>query len=421
MKLAKYIMVLLVVMVMTQSYPVAAFKPIGHYKLTVDVADTLGFSKQAAQILALGTVNPDYDHWETAEAHGQTPNCPPANSKCRVGMPLLGASVAQRAFFDYLSKKARSLDALKLREPGQALYHLGYALHAIQDLAAHQGMTNAKHTYRSYKAEDDPDDIAKHGDRYILAAQWTHEFLYDVRAALGCDWERLRSYNGSFPGVEGLRLDELVLSRDDTKFTPGRYVIYRALAEAFEKLPVGLRSVTWGNRNNPRDTAAISAVSKAAREAFIEVLGGRGTLLDTGTYHLGDGEFEDTADLETVITNQLVGEKYVLSFESDAPTKVRVRLCKLYGVDYGGRIWIDKTLAGRFSPEHNQSSYQSDPVEISTGQHTITIVADSQPAMGEETQMDADDLVFEKVILQGLVKHSTLKALGPATISRQHP
>ena len=122
-----------------------------------------------------------------------------------------------------------------------------------------------------------------------------------------------------------------------------------------------------------------------------------------------------------MITNPLVGEKYQLTFESEAPASVRVKLCKLYGVDYGGRIWIDNKLAGRFSSQHNQGSYVSDPVEIGAGKHSISIVADIQRTNEGEKLLDADDFVFEKVTLQGLAKQIPMKALGPGTISRERP
>ena len=412
----------LLLALLAQGFPVAAFKAAGHYNLTVSAAEKLNFSDRAKRILGLAAVSPDYYDWDKAAAHGQTPNCQPDElsqfRQCAEGMPAQDLNTARQAFFNYLIEQAHFVNnAVKLEKPDEVLYRLGYTLHALQDLASHNGITNAEHAYRSYLKNDDPDDIKKYGARYELARQWTVDFLNDVRGALGCDWEKLRTYAGSFPNSD----ERALIQGIDSDLTWGKYKFYKKLAEAFDKLPLISRSVTWGNSFNPRDTMVLDSVGKTARDKFIEALGGRGVLLDAGTYHLGDGEFEDTADLETVITNKLVGEKYQLSFESEAPAKVRVKLCKLYGVDYGGRIWIDGKLAGRFSSEHNQGSYVSDPVEIKAGRHTLIISADIQPTNEDETVPDADDLVFEKVTLQTLFKQIPLKALGPGTISREHP
>lgn len=430
---------LMLVVFVTQNSPVKAFKALGHYRLTVDIAKQLGCSARAAHILAMGSVAPDASYWETAEAHGQTPNCPVRSgtiSLCALGMPLESCpplisqpllcvpgmpvkdvGTGQRAFFDYLIEKAKSVNDLKETDPGQALYVLGHALHAVQDLASHQGMTNAEHAYRSYRLSDDPDDISKHGDKYVLAGQWTHHFLYAVRDALGCAWEDLRTFSGSCPDA-----DKWDLSKEDTELTWKRYLDYKNVAEAFEKLPVGTRSVMWGNRSNPRDTTTIDAVSNAARETFIEGLGGHAILLDTNAYHIGDGEFEDTNDPDVVLKNKLAGEVYKKSFTSDAEATIRVKICRLYGVDnvdQAGHVEIDGKKVGDLSPSNNLGSFISDPVKIKAGSHTIAIVTGGEWVEEAERAWDADDLVFKGVSIQGSnLKGVSVTSSGAATISR---
>jgi hypothetical protein len=79
---------------------------------------------------------------------------------------------------------------------GEALYRLGFSLHAIQDLAAHKGMTNVEHSFRDRRSETNPDFDAV---SYATAQQWTDEFLNLVKEALGGDWVCLSRYDGPMP------------------------------------------------------------------------------------------------------------------------------------------------------------------------------------------------------------------------------
>jgi hypothetical protein len=172
----------------------------GHKELTEEAAKGAGFSKKAVDILMRGSVDPDRLDWNTPEAHSQTAND-------ENGMPTQSAEEAQAAFLNYLRMKAEQTRMmLSADKPGDALYRIAYALHAIQDLSAHEGMTNAEHA----AAEDNPDYDA---EKYQRAERWTVEFFDKVRAALGDDWDRLRQFDGESP-TEG-ELDLTAISRMD--------------------------------------------------------------------------------------------------------------------------------------------------------------------------------------------------------------
>ena len=56
---------------------------------------------------------------------------------------------------------------------GNSLYLIGYAVHTIQDFAAHAGMTNADHSFLSREGHN-PDATPEHIQR---ARVWTNEFF----------------------------------------------------------------------------------------------------------------------------------------------------------------------------------------------------------------------------------------------------
>jgi len=172
-----------------------ALKSPEHRQLTIDAAKALGFSPDAAAILAQAVQAPDWLDWSKAEAHAQTPND-------AQGHPLLTPEAAEAASVRYLQTEATKLRAdLNAGKVSQALYDLGYALHTIQDFAAHAGMTNAEHSFLSFNSNapngSDPDTRPISITRARAA---TGQFFSAARMALGaCDWITLRSFQ-SIPG-----------------------------------------------------------------------------------------------------------------------------------------------------------------------------------------------------------------------------
>jgi len=173
-------------------------KPSVHRKLAYDAARGQGFSDEAAKIIAIGAVAPDQSDWETAAAHGQTPN--DAN-----GYPTMTPDQAVAAFDQYVQEKIAQIDAsvpvgridgsVSFGNPAEALYRIGYTMHAFQDLAAHMGMTNYTHSYLAKEGHDpdvDPDRIAR-------AKTWSTDFLLRGASHWALSWEMLQRYKGPGP------------------------------------------------------------------------------------------------------------------------------------------------------------------------------------------------------------------------------
>jgi hypothetical protein len=139
-----------------------------HRGVTQEAAVGL-FSPQAAQLLAQAATEPDVYDWETAAAHAQTPN--DSNGK-----PALSPSQAVEQCVSYLADKAKQFRAqLGAGNVGNAIYILGYTLHTIQDFSAHQGITNAEHSYLSFVRNLNPDEDARRVSQRLL----TRSFIVD--------------------------------------------------------------------------------------------------------------------------------------------------------------------------------------------------------------------------------------------------
>jgi hypothetical protein len=156
-----------------------------HRRVTQKAAAGL-FSPQAAQVLAQAATEPDVYDWDTAAAHAQTPNDSNGN-------PALSPSQAVEQCVSYLADKAKQFRAqLGAGNVGNAIYILGYTLHTIQDFSAHQGITNAEHSYLSFVRNLNPDEDAR---RVSRAEEWTRTFLAEVQHDLShCAWERLSTF-----------------------------------------------------------------------------------------------------------------------------------------------------------------------------------------------------------------------------------
>lgn len=144
----------------------------------------IGFSPQATGVLGTAVMMPDFQDWNTPAAHAQT-----ANDKN--GIPTESTAQAEAESVSYLQHKASDfLAALSSGNTSQAVYVLGYAIHTIQDYAAHRGMTNFDHSYLSDHNNNPDEDPA----RIALAGQWTSDFLLAVKSHMSpCAWQRIRN------------------------------------------------------------------------------------------------------------------------------------------------------------------------------------------------------------------------------------
>lgn len=234
----------------------------GHSDVTKRIlARTFKYNYQAQLVAAEASQDPDFYAWPEDPAHAQTP----ADGNGRVADADVGhGKQAIKEFRRWLSDRVKNLRLYCERgEPLHALYTLGYALHAVQDLAAHNGRTAAEHSWNSYcknpecddsKAaapkEGDPDELEENIE---LAHALTERFLRDVRDIIGesC-WTKMKSYDG--PGLSwaekrsafGLRWT--LSLRDFKAYKQGRF----AFAGSRKGPEFVVRWVTEADKRNDR-------------------------------------------------------------------------------------------------------------------------------------------------------------------------
>ena len=103
--------------------------PDGHDGIVYETAKALYYSEDAAKVLALGSVAPDWFEFSNDAAHAQTPV--PRESR------LPGADDEKIAYANWDSWVRRyegmAQEAMKNGATARALFLLGYALHARMD------------------------------------------------------------------------------------------------------------------------------------------------------------------------------------------------------------------------------------------------------------------------------------------------
>jgi pimeloyl-ACP methyl ester carboxylesterase len=163
---------------------------IGHWEVTGKVVEELGFSAPGSNILCDASQDPDFYDFATVPAHAQTPD----EADLCGGDSAKRAAIIEKAVGDFVAwvdaRFERVAGALEKGDVRLSLYWLGYALHSIEDLAVHKGITNGEHA----SATDNPDyqaaDVA-------LSYVYARRMLDAVRNGLGQDgFDRLRNHEG---------------------------------------------------------------------------------------------------------------------------------------------------------------------------------------------------------------------------------
>lgn len=213
--------------------PIPWSKP-GHYDITLNLAkgakipgtSNPAFSKEAIAILTDASQDADLFSWTDMAAHAQT-----ETNKEGKPIPTAQAEAKWIAFVQtHLASAREPCGKCDSFSTASSLYHLGYLLHAVEDLASHRGRTNPEHAYNSYgKPKNEPDTQAA---AYALAADMMPRFLDQaLRGPLAACVTAYSSYHG--PGVSytqkigklGFRLD----------LTPKTYRDYRVSKNVFVK------------------------------------------------------------------------------------------------------------------------------------------------------------------------------------------
>jgi hypothetical protein len=163
---------------------------VGHWEVTGKVIEEMGFSSPASNILCDAAQDPDFYDFGTVAAHAQTPDeadqCGPDAAKRNAIINL--ATRDYVAWVETQIQKCRS--ALDQGEVRFSLYWLGYALHGVEDLAVHKGITNGEHASMMDNPDYQATDVA-------LSSVYARRMLDAVRNGLGHDnFNRLRNHDG---------------------------------------------------------------------------------------------------------------------------------------------------------------------------------------------------------------------------------
>jgi pimeloyl-ACP methyl ester carboxylesterase len=163
---------------------------IGHWEVTGKIIEEMGFSAPGSNVLSDAAQDPDFYDFGTVAAHAQTPDkadlCGSDTDK--------RTAIIDRAVDDYVAwvdaQFQRCAAALEKGDTRLSLYWLGYALHGVEDLAVHAGITNGEHASATANPDYGAADVA-------LSSVYARRMLDAVRNALGQDgFDRLRNHDG---------------------------------------------------------------------------------------------------------------------------------------------------------------------------------------------------------------------------------
>jgi predicted transglutaminase-like cysteine proteinase len=221
----------------------------GHLEITQEVLESMGFSSNAVSVASDAAQDPDFYEWENPAAHAQT-NC------TNEGWPTESESEAISQYQKWINEKVVSMRKPDL-SPKNALFFLGYVLHGVQDLASHQGITNAQHSYESNinpGSAQDGDHLPANRDK---AKGFTGRFLDKLRGKNKNLFESMRHYEGGF-SVWGEVLSRSekrnLLSKDGWDLSPVKLAEYHALAKKYEAVKNQISFHRWKNVDETFDT-----------------------------------------------------------------------------------------------------------------------------------------------------------------------
>ncbi|MEK6373845.1 MAG: caspase family protein [Acidobacteriota bacterium] len=151
----------------------------GHYEITRTALSQVNpqLPPQVVQIVSDASQDADFWEWGNPAAHGQS----------KQDKNLRPSSV-QKSQEDFIDWEVRSIGrvAENCAKPRAALYYLGYALHGIQDLVFHGGMTNAEHAHRDYVGPAAVDTEEDYAVKFAAAANVSAELIRRVLARVPC-------------------------------------------------------------------------------------------------------------------------------------------------------------------------------------------------------------------------------------------
>lgn len=194
----------------------------GHYEITSEVLKEFGFSENSIPVLGDTSQDPDFYDWDTPMAHAQ-------RSNSSDGSPKESMEKAIDNYIGWIENLHSKM--LRTNNTRKGLLYLGYILHGIEDLAAHQGLTNAEHAYLTYKMEgQDPDSNEVSKGR---AKGFCRRYIKLLDEKYSQNIAGLKSYDGG--GISFIE-KSIFLKKSGWDLSLEGYLEYRKLADKYEAL-----------------------------------------------------------------------------------------------------------------------------------------------------------------------------------------
>jgi hypothetical protein len=197
----------------------------GHYEITLAAAgkSPFEFKMPSLAILADASRDADFIEWTNPAAHAQTQND-------NAGKIQGTTAENQQRFVDWVTDKmSKAAKACSQGNYSGALYLVGYSLHGVQDLAFHEGITNAEHSYSDNVEDKHIDSKERYNEKFDLAIDLSHKLLsrFSESMPAGC-WEQIRS--GKQVGSLGTAKRSWLIGPGKYDFTYESYREYQDLA-----------------------------------------------------------------------------------------------------------------------------------------------------------------------------------------------
>jgi len=202
----------------------------GHLEITTEVLKDFGFHENAIDIVGDASQDPDFYDWSLPCAHAQTKND-------EVGRTIESREEAERNYLNWIKRLTERIVKITHQDKRSGLFFMGYALHGIQDLATHKGITNAQHAFLSklFGRKDDPDHIE--GNR-IKAKEYTKKYIEFLKKRYHKTYKKLISYKGRLLPWDRLMPFEKngLLDKEGWDLTPQAFIDYSALSKKYEMI-----------------------------------------------------------------------------------------------------------------------------------------------------------------------------------------
>lgn len=208
----------------------------GHLEYTEKALKTRRFDADAIDVAADASQDPDFYDWNTAWVHAQTENDADGKTSQK-------RNAAIKSYLNGVERLHKGMMAVAGTSPRAGLFLLGYIIHAVQDLGAHQGITNAQHSYVSKMlgSANDPDHNPDHRKK---AQEFTAQYLDFVKSSCRPTYNQLFAYKGRLLPWDKLLVPEKTAVLNQAlgthkiawDLTPKAVLDYSALKDKYAKI-----------------------------------------------------------------------------------------------------------------------------------------------------------------------------------------